>query len=164
MRLLSIFLIYLEVVLFSVDRCSCLSAENQLSRAAPGSRAVSGGNDNVSPRMMPSRAEAALPSRRRWLCLIASGTAAVNAWTFGPSTALARYVLDEETGDYVEVDETDWQTAWKQRLDKASTMSMDEIVQAARGAGNVELKATRLMQAVKRTVQQEYLLEKSTLC
>jgi hypothetical protein len=58
-----------------------------------------------------------------------------------PSTAMARYILDEETGDYIEVEDVEWQTAWKQRMDKASSMSTDEIFQAARGAGNAELRS-----------------------
>jgi len=76
--------------------------------------------------------------RRRFL---GSSIAAVFATTLTPSTAMARYVLDEETGDYVEVEDVDWQTAWKQRMDKASSMSTDEIFQAARGAGNVDLRS-----------------------
>jgi len=52
----------------------------------------------------------------------------------------ARYILDEE-GEYVQVPEQDWKEAWKSRLDKASTMSQDEIFNAARGAGNLDLKA-----------------------
>ena len=48
--------------------------------------------------------------------------------------------MDEESGDYVEIEDVAWQTEWKQRLDKASTMSKDEIFQAARGAGNTDLK------------------------
>lgn len=40
------------------------------------------------------------------------------------------------TGDYVEVEDVDWQTAWKERLDKASSMSQEEIFSAARGASN----------------------------
>jgi hypothetical protein len=53
-----------------------------------------------------------------------------------------RYVLDEETGDYVEVIEEDgnWQKEWKSRYDQMSTMSKDEIFVAARGAGNVDSK------------------------
>ena len=68
-----------------------------------------------------------------------------------PSTAFAaednkekkktRYVLDDETGDYVEViDETDWQTEWKSRYNQMQTMSKDEIFAAARGAGNIDTK------------------------
>ena len=58
-----------------------------------------------------------------------------------PTAAMARFVLDDETGDYVEVDDVDWQTAWKERLDRASSMSSEEIFQAARGAGNTELRS-----------------------
>lgn len=53
--------------------------------------------------------------------------------------ANAKYVLNED-GDYEEVSEEDWQTAWKQRLDKAQSMSTGEIFNAARGAGNIDLK------------------------
>jgi hypothetical protein len=53
--------------------------------------------------------------------------------------AQARYVLDDETGNYVEMEEADWQTTWKQRLDKAQSMSTDDVFAAARGAGNVNL-------------------------
>jgi hypothetical protein len=49
-------------------------------------------------------------------------------------------MMDEETGEYVQVEDADWQTEWKGRLDKASTMTKDEIFQAARGAGNTDLK------------------------
>jgi hypothetical protein len=40
------------------------------------------------------------------------------------------------TGDYVEVEDASWQEAWKERLDKASNMSQEEIFTAARGAAN----------------------------
>jgi|AntRauTorckE5430_2_1112549.scaffolds.fasta_scaffold02431_1 hypothetical protein len=55
------------------------------------------------------------------------------------SSANARVVLNDD-GDYEEVPEEDWQTTWKQRLDKANSMSKDEIFNAARGAGNLQLK------------------------
>ena len=142
MRLFPLFLVSLEVVLFFVDRCSGLSAGGDHQRNPCRSQRGQSSKETVVPLpATSSRAEAvSLPCRRQWLGSLIAGGAAVGAWTLGPSTALARYVLDEETGDYVEVEEADWQTAWKQRYDKASTMSMDEIVQAARGAGNVELK------------------------
>ena len=59
-----------------------------------------------------------------------------------PPKTKKRYVLDEETGDYVEVIEEDgnWQKEWKSRYDQMSTMSKDEIFVAARGAGNVDSK------------------------
>lgn len=69
------------------------------------------------------------------------GAASFVAVASFPDVASARYVLDDETGDYIELEEVDWQTAWKQRMDKASTMSKDEIFQAARGAGNLELRS-----------------------
>mmetsp|Transcript_3306 Transcript_3306/g.4847 ORF Transcript_3306/g.4847 Transcript_3306/m.4847 type:complete len:164 (-) Transcript_3306:640-1131(-) len=53
--------------------------------------------------------------------------------------ANARLVLNDD-GEYDEIEETDWQTAWKQRLDKAQSMSTDEIFMAARGAGNTDLR------------------------
>lgn len=52
---------------------------------------------------------------------------------------MARYILNDD-GDYEEIEEEAWQTVWKQRLDKASSMSKDEIFNAARGAGNMNLK------------------------
>jgi hypothetical protein len=57
-----------------------------------------------------------------------------------PQLAQARFILDDETGDYIEVKDEEWQTAWKQRLDKAQAMSTDEVFKAARGAGNLDLK------------------------
>jgi hypothetical protein len=65
---------------------------------------------------------------------------AVALMTVAPQTACARYMLDEETGEYIKVEDVDWQTEWKGRLDKASTMTKDEIFQAGRGAGNTDLK------------------------
>ena len=61
-----------------------------------------------------------------------------------PKAAVAagkRYVLNEETGDYDEIEDPDWQTEWKSRLDKIQSMSQDEVFMAARGAGNVDLQA-----------------------
>jgi hypothetical protein len=82
-------------------------------------------------------------TRRDFFLRAAAGgaTVAVVTLTAAPQAAMARFVLDDETGDFVQVEETDWQTEWKQRLDKASSMSQDEIFQAARGAGNLELRS-----------------------
>mmetsp|Transcript_35985 Transcript_35985/g.52753 ORF Transcript_35985/g.52753 Transcript_35985/m.52753 type:complete len:166 (+) Transcript_35985:199-696(+) len=55
-----------------------------------------------------------------------------------PTPSSARYILNEETGDYEEVSDADWQTTWKQRLDKAQSMSTDEVFMAARGAANTQ--------------------------
>jgi hypothetical protein len=79
---------------------------------------------SLTPPIMPtSTRRAALISSAVWILPIATKDN-------------ARLVMNEETGDYDDVVDEDWQTAWKQRLDKASAMSADEIVMAARGAGN----------------------------
>jgi hypothetical protein len=88
-------------------------------------------NDHVEP----STPIASLPRRQ----FLASALIGVVVTTV-PQIAQARYVLDDETGDFVQVEEEDWQTSWRQRLDKAQTMSTDEVFKAARGAGNVDLK------------------------
>lgn len=56
-----------------------------------------------------------------------------------PSVANARYILNDD-GEYDEVKDTDWQTAWKGRLEKAQSMSTDEVFMAARGASNTDQK------------------------
>ena len=56
------------------------------------------------------------------------------------NAAGSRFILDEDTGDYIEVPEDDWQTTWSKRYEKAQSMSTDEIFKAARGAGNLDLK------------------------
>ena len=64
--------------------------------------------------------------------------------------AQARYVLNEETGDYDEIEDDDWQTAWGKRLDKAKSMSSEEVFMAAQGAGNVSLKGGEESEASKK--------------
>jgi hypothetical protein len=56
-----------------------------------------------------------------------------------PAAAQAALVLNED-GEYEQVEDVDWQTAWKGRLDKAKSMSPDEVFMAARGAGNQDLR------------------------
>jgi hypothetical protein len=56
-----------------------------------------------------------------------------------PVVSNAAVRLDED-GEYRDVEDVDWQTAWKERLDKAQNMSPDEVFNAARGAGNLDLK------------------------
>eukprot|EP00531_Pseudo-nitzschia_arenysensis_P013255 CAMPEP_0116138736 /NCGR_PEP_ID=MMETSP0329-20121206/12936_1 /TAXON_ID=697910 /ORGANISM="Pseudo-nitzschia arenysensis, Strain B593" /LENGTH=195 /DNA_ID=CAMNT_0003633729 /DNA_START=110 /DNA_END=697 /DNA_ORIENTATION=- len=81
--------------------------------------------------------------RRKFLFSILSTSTATLVL---PGQAIAakpktRYVLDDETGDYIEVvDDGDWQNEWKSRYDQMSKMSKDEIFVAARGAGNVDSK------------------------
>ena len=99
----------------------------------------------------PEEASVTSSSRRRMVVgnfFAAAGLVAAMIVT--PTAAVARYVLDDETGEYVEVDDVDWQTAWKQRLDKASSMSTDDIFQAARGAGNAELRSGPESEASKK--------------
>eukprot|EP00553_Chaetoceros_curvisetus_P006768 CAMPEP_0204623922 /NCGR_PEP_ID=MMETSP0717-20131115/9679_1 /ASSEMBLY_ACC=CAM_ASM_000666 /TAXON_ID=230516 /ORGANISM="Chaetoceros curvisetus" /LENGTH=168 /DNA_ID=CAMNT_0051639151 /DNA_START=41 /DNA_END=547 /DNA_ORIENTATION=+ len=55
------------------------------------------------------------------------------------TTANAKYILNDD-GDYEEVLEEDWQTTWKQRLEKAQSMGTEEVFNAARGAGNLDLR------------------------
>ena len=69
----------------------------------------------------------------------AAATATVSILGMPVAPANARYVLNEETGDYDEVEDDDWQTAWGKRLDKAKSMSSDEVFMAAQGAGNRNL-------------------------
>ena len=84
---------------------------------------------------------APVEQRRSFLqrCSAATATATVSVLGLPVSPANARYVLNEETGDYDEVADDDWQTAWGKRLDKAKSMSSDEVFMAAQGAGNRNL-------------------------
>ena len=86
-------------------------------------------------------------SRRK---MVVSSLASFSAIASSSSAANARYVLNDETGDYDEVTDEDWQTSWKQRLDKANSMSSDEIFAAARGAGNINLKEGEESEASKK--------------
>lgn len=93
----------------------------------------------------------AASSRRDFVdALIGSTAAAAAAVVAMPQPANARFVMDDETGDYVEVQDVPWQDEWKGRLDKASTMTQDEIFQAARGAGNTNLKSGPESQSSKK--------------
>ena len=73
-------------------------------------------------------------SRRAFL-----STAITTPFLAFSAAANARYVLNED-GEYDEVEDEDWQTAWGKRLDKAKNMKTDEIFLAAQGAGNVDLR------------------------
>lgn len=88
---------------------------------------------------VPKQETSAETSRRK---MIVSSVVAFTGGLLSVSPSEAKYVLNEETGDFenVEVEEEGWQTTWKQRLDKAQSMSSDEIFNAARGAGNLDLK------------------------
>lgn len=79
--------------------------------------------------------------RRNFIGSVLSLTAAASFPRIASAKPKTRYVLDDETGDYVEViDDGDWQTEWKSRYDQMSKMSKDEIFVAARGAGNLDSK------------------------
>mmetsp|Transcript_32015 Transcript_32015/g.76491 ORF Transcript_32015/g.76491 Transcript_32015/m.76491 type:complete len:170 (+) Transcript_32015:151-660(+) len=67
-------------------------------------------------------------SRRRFL--VASTTVA-SLLVAEPCNA--RYILNEETGDYDEVEDKDWQTTWGDRLEKAKSMGTDDVFLAAKG-------------------------------
>ena len=58
-----------------------------------------------------------------------------------PGRVNARYILNEQTGEYDEVNDEDWQTTWSKRLDKAKSMGTEEVFLAAQGAGNLNLRA-----------------------
>lgn len=102
-------------------------------------------NNNASDALCHTGGDdSLLLSRRNFFQSTTAAAAAASflptCWLLSAQPANARFVLDEETGDYIEIEEEDWQTAWKQRLDKAGSMSTEEIFQAARGAGNVALR------------------------
>ena len=61
-------------------------------------------------------------SRRAFL-----STSAATAFFTAIQPVSARYILNEETGEYDEVTDEDWQTTWSKRLDKAKTMSNEDI-------------------------------------
>jgi len=107
------------------------SPQNTASHIETRIAAVKGGNSEISARRGFLKGATAKS-------LSAMGI--VGMASMFPQEAQARYVLDNETGEYVKVDDEDWQTAWRQRLDKAQGMSQQEIFKAARGAGNLDLK------------------------
>eukprot|EP00986_Skeletonema_menzelii_P000438 scaffold128_cov140-Skeletonema_menzelii.AAC.14 len=79
-------------------------------------------------------------SRRSFLSNTFATTTAATLLTIIPQQANARYILNEETGEYDEVTDEDWQTTWKKRLEKAQAMGTEDVFLAAQGAGNLELK------------------------
>jgi len=86
----------------------------------------------------PQQKDAASLARRSFLVTSASPLVMLIP---GLSSAHAtRYILNEETGDYDEVKDVKWQEAWKDRLDKAQSMSSNDVFMAARGAGNADQK------------------------
>ena len=69
--------------------------------------------------------------------------AAIGGWvdSAGKAPSGKQQILNEDSGEYADRDQDEsWQGTWKSRLDKASGMSPDEILMAARGGGNTEQK------------------------
>lgn len=83
-----------------------------------------------SPSPSPSQLSQTVPRRA---FLVSSAALLI------PKAAGARFILNED-GEFEEVEDKDWQTTWKERLDKAQSMGTDEVFNAARGAGNLDLK------------------------
>lgn len=79
-------------------------------------------------------------SRRAFISTSAAAATAFASLVGAPTASNARYILNEETGEYDEVTDEDWQTTWNKRIEKAKSMSTDEVFLAAQGAGNVNLK------------------------
>ncbi|OEU08262.1 hypothetical protein FRACYDRAFT_221006, partial [Fragilariopsis cylindrus CCMP1102] len=81
--------------------------------------------------------EGSINSRRSFLSSIVATTTTIAIASSQP--AYGKWILDEETGDYVE-EEVDWKLEWKARYQQMSTMSKEEIFQAGRGGGNLDKK------------------------
>jgi hypothetical protein len=89
------------------------------------------------PALKASSTSANNSSRRTFLASSAAAAFFTAGAAAAPSPALARLVMNEETGDYDDVEEPAWQETWKGRLDKAQNMSSQDVFMAARGASNV---------------------------
>lgn len=131
------------------------SSRNLLSIAcllASGAAVVDGlaapSPNNVAKQRIAS--DAAAPSSRRAFLSSSAAATAFLATMSQPQAAAARYVLNEDTGEYDEVQDKDWQTTWGERLDKAKSMSTEEVFLAAQGAGNQELRVGEESEASKK--------------
>jgi hypothetical protein len=95
-------------------------------------------NQSVSNKINEERPYIIASDRRYF---VKSSLAILSSLPFfvGKEPSMARYILNDD-GDYEEIEDEAWQAVWKERLDKASNMSKDEIFSAARGAGNINLK------------------------
>jgi len=72
-------------------------------------------------------------SRRRFLNVASTTVASLAAAELVAEPCSARYILNEETGDYDEIEEKDWQATWGSRLEKAKSMGTDDVFLAAKG-------------------------------
>eukprot|EP00978_Attheya_sp_CCMP212_P016272 scaffold42485_cov50-Attheya_sp.AAC.3 len=122
------------VLLLCIFASVLVDIQGLAAEAPPRSAAV-----DCSP---PKRAVAVETSRRSILFQSWGAVVVGTATAFGvsPGVAQASKTLNKESGEWEEVEEADWQTAWKDRLSKAQSMSQEEVFMAARGAGNVNLK------------------------
>ena len=62
---------------------------------------------------------------------VSTSAALATAFLTTTNIANARFVLNDQTGDYDEVSDEDWQTTWGKRLDKAKSMSTEDVFLAA---------------------------------
>ena len=90
-----------------------------------------------------------MSSRRTFVSSSAASVAFASILSL-PTVSNARYILNEQTGEYDEVTDEDWQTTWNKRIEKAKSMSTDEVFLAAQGAGNVNLKDGEESEASKK--------------
>ena len=88
-------------------------------------------------------------NRRSFLSSIVATTTTTTTFAIAIASsqpAYGKWILDEETGDYVEdknvvvEEEVDWKVEWKARYQQMSTMTKEEIFQAGRGGGNLDKK------------------------
>ena len=118
-----------------------LQAVAVASAFSPQSTTIHNSNEKLSKASCLGATAGKDIERRIFIGSAFSLTAAASFPRIASAKPKTRYVLDDETGDYVEVvDEGDWQTEWKSRYDQMSKMSKDEIFVAARGAGNLDSK------------------------
>ena len=85
-------------------------------------------------------------SRRSFI----STSIATAFFTAIPKNAQARYILNDETGEFDEVQDDDWKIEWGKRAEKAKSMSKEDIFLAAQGAGNTELREGEESEASKK--------------
>ena len=77
----------------------------------------------ATPNTQQQHTHKQISSRRAFL----STSTAIAFLGLQPIVANARYILNEETGEYDEVTDDDWKDTWSKRLDKAKTMSNEDI-------------------------------------
>ena len=81
---------------------------------------------------------------------VSTSAALATAFLATTDIANARFVLNDQSGEYDEVLDEDWKTTWGKRLDKAKSMGTEEVFLAAQGAGNTNLKEGEESEASKK--------------